>query len=271
MMSTLRSFFLNSRSGLALGVVLALGVAAGLDRWSPTTHAQEQQQARSAEPVDEFSPEVTTVTPAMQLQYASIVGTGSTVTISRVPVTTSTGAIVYEDITTQFAVGANGQITNAAGYPKFVTSPTLPVANFKAGIYNGPNFGTNNNSYNGMQIAVAGPGIASGGATEWTLTTTSAATATCTYPPSATWYVGSPTSTNNPLAARLKAAEITSTAYSYGTVGNGNDNCGPNYAWYSNALIGVSQVGNTLTFTTFTYQNSDRSSPVDQVTYTLKQ
>jgi len=270
MMSKLRSFFLNSRSGLALGVVLAILVSALVDRLAPATHAQQQELTRHSEPVDEYLPEVTTATPSMQLQYASIVGTGNTVTISRVPVTTSTGTIVFEDITTQFAVGANGQITIAAGSPKYLVSPTLPVANFKAGLYDGPNFGANSD-YQGMQVVVAGPGTAAAVATEWTLTTPTTSTASCTYPGSATWYVGAPTDPNNPLAARLKAAGITSTAYSYGIMGGGNGGCGPKYAWYGNALIGVSQSGNTITIASFTYQNSDQSSSVDQITYTLAQ
>ena len=163
MMSKLRSLFLNSRSGLALGVVLAFAVSALLSRWSPATHAQQEQE-RSAEQVDHYSPEVTTVTPSMQLQYGSVVGSGNLVTITQVPVTIGTGAVVYEDITTQFAVGANGQITTAAGYPKYAASPLLQTANFKAGVYDGPNFG-GGNPYTGMQIQVSGPGVGPGGAT----------------------------------------------------------------------------------------------------------
>ena len=68
----------------------------------------------------------------------------------------------------------------------------------------------------------------------------------CTYPSSATWYVGP--IANSPLAARLKAAGITSTAWSYGVTGG--EACYNN--WPDNTLIGLSQTGNKLTIVSFT-------------------
>ena len=69
---------------------------------------------------------------------------------------------------------------------------------------------------------------------------------------------------NNPGAARLTKAGITLAAWRYGT-GNG---------WgVTNALLGFSQIGNTLVIAIFTscggFNCSDSGYPIDQITYTL--
>lgn len=54
--------------------------------------------------------------------------------------------------------------------------------------------------------------------------------------------------------------------YSYGTMGGfrvGNQ-------WILNGIIGVSQVGSTLTIASFTDSSGDQRTPVDQITYTLQ-
>jgi hypothetical protein len=99
-----------------------------------------------------------------------------------------------------------------------------------------------------------------GGITQWT----GAGVGSCGY--TATWYTGPIAS--NPLAARLSKAGITSTAWSYGVGLVCNLSYG-SYAGSSNSLIGVSQVGNTLTFVSFTSSNTDTNLPVGQITYTL--
>lgn len=101
---------------------------------------------------------------------------------------------------------------------------------------------------------------------EWSLSAATGADA-CTFPGSATWYVGPIAS--NPLAARLNKVGITSTAWSYGVIGASN-NCGGR--WASGNLIGVSQVGDTVTIVSLTdggYGGRDYSTPLDQITYTL--
>lgn len=196
--------------------------------------------------------------PYALLQYSTLTGSGNTITATSVPVVTSKG-IVYQDVTLLFDVSAIGGLTVAPGYPEVVPAPPNLVNSFKAGKYTGPG-----NVYHGdFVINVSGPGVTTGGATEW-----SSATPTggdyWTYPGTATWYGGPIAS--SPLAARLKAAGITQTQWSYGI---SSSNWGGN--WGTNALIGVSQIGNTITFVSFTNGNGDHSEPVDSIPYTLAQ
>ena len=194
--------------------------------------------------------------PYALFQYSTLTGTGNTITATWVPVVTSSG-IIYKDITLLFDVSAAGVLTLAPDYPQEVPSPSNLVSSFMAGNYAGPS-----TIYSGeMLVTISGPGVTVGGATEWSLAATKGAYV-YTYPGSATWYVGPIAS--NPLAARLKAAGITSTAWSYGV---GSSDYGE--PWQTNTLIGVSQIGNTITFVSFTNGAGDHSEPVDQVTYTL--
>ncbi len=201
-------------------------------------------------------------------QYASLSGIDKTITATRVPVTTA-GRTTYKDVTLQFDVDADGNLTLSVGYPTIVSSPEVQVSSFRAGTYAGPK-----NIANGKAIVtVGGPGVSGGGGSSWSLLASGDADK-CTYPGSATWYVGP--LENSPQAARLKKAGITSTAWSYGVSG-----VGPSYSclsdrdayhnWENGSLIGVSQSGNTLTVASFTYWGTDKSAPVDQITYVLTQ
>jgi hypothetical protein len=134
------------------------------------------------------------------------------------------------------------------------------LSSFKAGNYVGPvNIGGGKAS-----ITVSGPGVTEAGTTAWSLASSPGAWG-YTYPNSATWYTGPIAS--NPLAARLQAAKITSTDYSYGMVGS--ESWTEDGTWYTGTLIGVSQIGNTLTIVSFTTGGKDYSTPVDSITYTL--
>jgi hypothetical protein len=158
-------------------------------------------------------------------------------------------------------VNSSGQLSIASS--QFVASPNLITARFKAGPYVGPStvFGGN------AKIVVSGPGVAPGGATEWSLASASGANVE-TYPCSATWYVSS-SLTSNPLYSRIKAAGITSVAYSYGVIGSASCKF-PNYNWAPNSLIGLSQTDNTITIVSFTYDGTDYSTSRDQITYTMQ-
>ncbi len=196
--------------------------------------------------------------PYAEFQYASLTGSGNTITATQVPVVLVGGVTVYENVTLQFNSDANGNLTLAPGFPQIIPAPTLLTGSFKAGSYVGPstiNGGTN-------LLTVNGPGVTDGGATEWSI---SAATGASfyTYPNSANWYVGP--IAGNPLAARLTSAGITSTAWSYGTGSAAGASL-----WGTNTLIGVSQIGNALTFVSFTNNGKDQTVPADQITYTLK-
>jgi len=246
-------FSLSARAALFLGVLAVLGAFAASSVWIPTTHAQEAWAQQDRE---ELSPE-TTVVPAIALQYASVVSAANTITITRAPVTTSTGAVVYKDITLQLAVSTTGGVTVAPGYPKVVTSPNLLVGSLKAGTYT-------NASYYG--IVLTGPGIGQG-VTVWNIAT--APQYNEGVPASATIWMGP--RANSPIANRLKAANITSTNWTYGTVWSPNNNYGTLQTFQQNDIIGISQVGNTLNIACFTLNGTDQNTPVDMIIYTLKQ
>ncbi len=213
-----------------------------------------------AQDMDAGAIEAATTTPYALFQYSTMTGSGNTITIGRVPVVNSSGATNYYDVTIEFTVSSTGTLALASGYPKITASPNLITAGFKAGKYVGPSTVLSGNAI----INVSGPGVASGGATEWSLAAASGANA-YTYPCSATWYVG--TLTSNPLYSRLKAAGITSTAWSYGVIGAAG--CAlESYNWAPDGLIGLSQNGNTITIVSFSYDGTDYSTPRDQITYT---
>lgn len=193
--------------------------------------------------------------PTAFFDKSSIVGQGETISVSRVPVRNSAGAIKYYDATIEFSVDAAGKLTQTA-LPTFTLSPSLIISNFKAGTYT--------TTAGSSPIAVKGPGVGGpGGQTAWTVQAT---TSSCTNPPSATWYTGS--IATNPLKARLQQAGITQTQYSYGIVGKGPA-CSDEFG--DGALIGAQQVGNTFTLVSFTTNGpTDHPVPVSQITFTLK-
>lgn len=198
----------------------------------------------------------TPIPPYLNLQYSTLTASGNTITISQVPVVLATGTVL-KNVTIQLSVDSNGNISLSSGFPQATLVPAPIVSSFVAGTYLGPE------SISNSFITVSGPGTTPGGATEWTLNTPS--TSSCyTVPTTATWYVGPIAS--NPLASRLSAAGITSTVWSYGVTGASS--CATQY-WANNTLIGVSQVGNTITIVSFTYSGGDHSTPVSQITYTL--
>jgi hypothetical protein len=212
-------------------------------------------------------------TPQAFFERSTVTGSGNTINATNVPVVISPGVTVYINVTMQFNVDHNGNLTLSSGYPQVVAAPNLLSASFVTGTYVGPSSVSNGNAI----VTVSGPGVTNGGATTWSLGATTGADK-CTYPSSATWYVG-PVA-NSPVAARLTKAGITSTAWSYG-VANGpsfNDPCGNNTGftnnlWTPGTLIGASQSGNAITIASFTNAGGypgDQSAPVAQITYTLK-
>jgi hypothetical protein len=194
-----------------------------------------------------------TATPPYALfQYATLTGSNNTINATWLPVVSATGTTSYVNVTIEFKVSSTGQLSVVLGYPKVMPAPAPLVSSFIAGNYASPNG-------SGL-ITVTGPGIMTDGSTEWSLAASPGAS-TCTYPDSAMWYVG-PLS-GSPLAARLQAAGITSTAWSYGV---GDSGC----SWSANSLLGFSQIGNQLTIVDFT-NGKDYPTPVDSIVYTLKQ
>jgi hypothetical protein len=197
--------------------------------------------------------------PYAEFQYSTLSGSGNTITATRLPVVTTTG-IKYMNVVLQFDVAADGTLTLTPGYPQILPSPAQIISNFLAGNYVGPG-GT------AYPMTVFGPGVTSGGATEWSL----ASTASCSIPATAVWYVFGGPMTKNPLYQRLKSAGISAQTYAaYGAWGTtGDQTCNPGATWQTGTLIALSQTGGGgLAILSFTRNEVDQSQPVDQITYT---
>ena len=188
--------------------------------------------------------------PFALLERATLTASGNTINAIQVPVVLASGVTVYVNISMQFVADFTGNLTLAAGFPQVSRSPILLTGSFVAGRY----------SSAGAPFDVAGPGVLDGGITQWSIA--SGATR-CTA--SGTWYTG-PIATN-PIAVRLRSAAITSTAWSYG-IGS-NIGCGFSN-WPSNGIVGVSQVGSTLSIASFSdTQGRDFNTPQAQLTFSL--
>ena len=201
--------------------------------------------------------------PYSLFQFATLTGSGNTITATRIPVVNGAGKTAYKNMTLQFDVDSDGNLMPSSGFPQLFDAPALLVSSFKAGSYIGPASVLGGKT----PVYVDGPGLTDSGATTWSITTAAGADP-CTYPGSATWYVGPIDS--GPMAPRLKKAGITSTGWSYGVGGASCRDYNFNiFSWGSGSLIGVSQSGNAVTIASFTYNGSDYSSPQSQVTYRL--
>ncbi|HEY4260670.1 MAG TPA: hypothetical protein VGM98_10930, partial [Schlesneria sp.] len=76
--------------------------------------------------------------PYAQFQYASLTGSANTITATQIPVITAGGVVVYENLSLQFNVDANGNLTIAPGFPQIIPAPTILTSSFKTGSYAGP-------------------------------------------------------------------------------------------------------------------------------------
>lgn len=214
--------------------------------------------ARMQEP--DLSTAAATPVDYAEFQYATLTGTTNTINATMVPVVYG-AKVTYKDITIPVTVSATGVVS--VGAATVVASPVIQANNFKAGTYVAPS-----NMFGGKGlVVVSGPGVTAGGATEWSLAAAAGADG-CTYPVAATWYVGPPTAANNPLAARLKKAGITSTAYSYGVLGGSSAGCPDNH-FDPGSLIGASQTGNSLTVVSFSYNGgtTDYNTPQESLPF----
>lgn len=229
-----------------------LGTATILCAFACTANAQTKEL--SLEQIEQ----ATTTGPYALFQFATLTGTGNTITGVLVPVVLSNGTIVYDNVTLAFNVSSSGALSLGSLTSAAAQIPV--IAGFEAGQYFGPS------TINGGKniINVSGPGVATGGVTEWTLAAANGASG-CTYPGTATWYVGP--LADSPLAGRVKAAGITATNLYFG-VGN-SSSCSYGEFWWEDPLLGFSQVGNTITIVSFSVNGTDYSTPRDQITYTL--
>ena len=249
----LRFIFIPRSARPCFAGLVAVAVIAASLATAARSHAMGQEEQVAA---------ATTPSPYAEPQFATLSGTTNTVTLSSLPVVLSNGSVVYKNVTIPINVSESttGAVTLTAGAISSVPAPVVLVSAFKSGPYQGPG-GTNTEL-----LTLTGPGVTSGGATEWTLSSSGGATG-CTYPNTATFYVGPLAS--NPLITRLKKAGITSTAYSYGIMGT--QPCSVGNQWYNGNIIGVSQTGNALNIVSFSDSGvSDQNTPTAQITYIHK-
>lgn len=207
-------------------------------------------------PVAAQTPEASSGPNNAYFEDATIVGGTNSITITRVPVSAG-GKTYYRDITIPFLVASDGSVI--AQPLDEVTSVVFIDSALEAGTYAGPATVLSGQA----KIALAGPSVFENSYTEWTVSSISGA-AGCTYPASGAFYVV-PALSDNPIYSRLQKANITSMAWFYGT--DNNVNC--YNQWPPNGIIGVSQVGNTLTIASFSDNVGDHPNPVAQITYTL--
>ena len=192
---------------------------------------------------------VLAVTPTMQSQSATLSGASNQVVITRVPITDQFGAVKYWDIQLQFTLDPlTGKPSVSTGFPTVVTSPSITVGNFKPGTYR---------DSLGRKYTVGGPNVAAGGRTSWSLAAV----------PSASGHVVSVAWTTGPIVghpnqASLNARAITSTAFSWGTMGASNDSSGPfqQFTWTNGSVVGASQTGNNLSLHLFQDLNAVEDS-----------
>jgi hypothetical protein len=201
--------------------------------------------------------------PYALFQNSTLTSTTNTINVTQLPVVTSKGTS-YFNLTIPFDVSetTDGTITITPGTLQQTAAPRPSTDSFKGGTYKGPDDSTE-------LITVSGPGVGPNGSTVWTIAPATGSSG-CLVPYSAVWYDVGTNITANPLYPRLKSDKITSTGtVSFGTGSTNNNVCNPANNWYTDSLLGFSQVGNTLTVSSYSNGNGDSSTPLDQRTYTL--
>jgi hypothetical protein len=213
--------------------------------WVVFAHAQTQGTASQQPP---------TTTPEALFQDSTLTSTTNTINATWLPVVTADGTILYDDVTVQFAVAADGTLS-VSGLQQNL-SPRAIIDHFKAGNYIA--IGHGNPPY---LITIAGPSLAPGGATDWSLSVSPGGNG-CSVPYNATWWVGP--IMKSPYWPRIKAAGVPLQNYSYGV--GGTSNC--NGDWNPNSLLGFTQINGVLAITSFTVNGTDQPQPVAEIPYT---
>ena len=190
------------------------------------------------------------------LQQSGIVGEGKTLSITRLPVASSSGAINYYD-------GAVNLTFNAAGVPvlgghTLTRSPILVTNDFIAGRY------YVKYSSDATQFGTLSYGTGSGGSTVWTLIMDVMPDGN--FPDQAIWQTGNP---QPDVATRLNNAKVQldpDASYGLTTVGE-------HFAYtdfnYDNGLIEAKQIGNNLFLTSFTTGNGFSDTSLGQGSITM--
>lgn len=208
-----------------------------------------------AQPPDNALQQPPTATPEALFQDSTLTATTNTINATWLPLVTSTGKILYDDVTIQFAVADDGTLSVSSLQQN--PSKKAIIDHFKAGNYIGPSNDSN------FLITVSGPGIAPGGATDWSLSVSPGGN-DCTTPSEATWWVGP--IMKSPYWSRIKAAGVPLTNYSYGLGGSPAD-C-ENADWGYNSLLGFTETSQgSFVITSFTVNDKDQSQPVAEIPY----
>ena len=194
---------------------------------------------------------VLAVTPTMRSESATLSGASNQVVITRVPITDQFGVVKYWDIQLQFTLDPlTGKPSVSTGFPTVVTSPSITVGNFKPGTYI---------DSKGRKYTVGGPNVAAGGRTSWSFAAVPSASGLSV---SVAWTTGP--IVGHPNQASLNLRSITSTAFSWGTMGTSNDFGGSNpfylNLWTAGSVVGASQTGNTLSLHLFRDLNAVEDS-----------
>lgn len=176
---------------------------------------------------------------------------GNTVSMTRIPVRTSTGAVLFKDIQIEFTVDNLGNTTMAAGFPKITTSPAPIPSAFKAGTYKDA-------IVVGRRYLVSGPAVIPGGRVMWRIQ----ATAPAGYIFEASWATGAVV--GHPFQSQLTRNKITSTLYTWGVVGTIN-NFAP-FFLNVNDVLGAQQIGNLLVFHLYDNATSNAETGTAQLT-----
>jgi hypothetical protein len=177
--------------------------------------------------------------PTAYLEDASVAAVGKTISISRLPVTNSTGTVLYKDVVINLAVNASGNLTFAT-VPSVTISPSPTPTKFVAGRYYVSVSGTN---YFGSLTSAVG----AGGSTIWTLTMD--LTPEGGYPQESVWQTGAPAPD---VASRLATAKVAKNPnYSYGTSPEADGS-----GFYNNGLLAAEQINNKLTLVSYTYNSA---------------
>lgn len=177
---------------------------------------------------------VSAATPRASFGSALITGADNRITVKRVPVINSAGAVSYKDVTINFTVDTAGTLT--AGTTTINASPNLVTSGFQAGNYK---------DARGNIYQLAGPSVIPGTTrTQWSLAFVSGPDGRHL---SITWVTG-PIS-GHPNQSSLIARNITSTAYSWGILGSidAATTSFPFYQWGDEGdVVGAAQAGNQL-------------------------
>ncbi len=182
---------------------------------------------------------VSAATPRASFGSALITSADNRISVTRVPVINSAGAVSYKDVTINFTVDTAGTLT--AGATTINASPNLVTSGFQAGNYR---------DARGNTYKVTGPSVIPGTTrTMWSLVFVSGPDATQL---SMSWVTGP--ITGHPNQSSLTVRNITSTAYSWGIIGDAKylSSNFPFYGWGNGAyVVGAAQAGTQLILNAF--------------------